>query len=804
MPFVSIDSEEFATALTKFNISPGLVELKASSDKSLSHDFIKVGRHVLGLNPTTKSGYKDKTVFLGRGTYGEVKYAIDRANEQYAVKIQYQDEDLMTNAGEVFWLTNDLNIANCYQYRNKFEGDAVAYTVMPLLGQSLDKYLELNKSVLSDSQKLTVAAKMCYQLYKLHEGLASKTGEPIHHLDIKPSNFTIDDYGRVKLLDFDLSVTEAQKPKDILYGTHYYLPFSPEDYNLLDVDTIALMRSIHFPRRVVIYKDAEEGCDLFNPGLADVLSVTMLAKYGLVGLFDTSKISISVPSPMALMTRLALLSGVDTQSFATRIFDLIESEAIAYLLHANCLTRTNLEALLADPQRISLLSSMASIIDFFPAELLATALSDDFLMDKLQHLAQISPLKQVEYCRTFSKQYERSPENLRALYKLSLFPTEAQALQQLQLAKKFRSATDRINAGELLHLCAIYNFVDDFDWCIQAGADINLQDKDGYTALMYVVQGNHVRNFNRLMSEPGVDVCSQQLDGFTALDYAEGSLYQEQVGFINKLKSQKLYNLLEKAKLSDAPGVFLDEHNILFEALKCGEIESFKQAIAWGANINLQDNASNSLLMKAIKSKQPEFVDLLLCQEQLELGSIAKLKVEAVLKLSYEYTRKIQFLSDVKFSLTRGELGLSQLQSMDALHFAISYQMNYLIDELISAGVSVNSNATTFDGDTPLMCAVRHNNSYAVEQLLASNDIRYDLRNSQREGVSSLLQSANLPMALKRELSCKLQAQSEEKAGQRAHMLFPAPRENASYKRRYEEMVRGETIKEEQAYRPAI
>ena len=101
---------------------------------------------------------------------------------------------------------------------------------------------------------------------------------------------------------------------------------------------------------------------------------------------------------------------------------------------------------------------------------------------------------------------------------------------------------------------------------LEQGADINLQNKDGNTALIYAIRENNIEMVKLLLLEKGADTNLQNKDGNTALIYA------------------------------------IRENNI----------EMVKLLLEQGANTNLQNKDGNKGLMYAIRENNIEIVKLLL------------------------------------------------------------------------------------------------------------------------------------------------------------------------------------------------
>ncbi|EAY00930.1 CAMK family protein kinase [Trichomonas vaginalis G3] len=121
---------------------------------------------------------------------------------------------------------NTINLYKTYQFDNKI------YMLMEYCPNDLSNFLKGNPNL--DSQQIK---KYCYEVLIAIKACHDRN---IAHSDIKPSNFLIDSYGRLKVCDFGLSrVYDGSLTNDMYKGTLYFM--APEllkkrHYNPLKAD----------------------------------------------------------------------------------------------------------------------------------------------------------------------------------------------------------------------------------------------------------------------------------------------------------------------------------------------------------------------------------------------------------------------------------------------------------------------------------------------------------------------------------------------------------------------------------------
>lgn len=104
------------------------------------------------------------------------------------------------------------------------EGDR-SYLVLELIrGQDLEVWLENQTDLLEGETVVEWAIQLCSALDHLH----SQKPKPIVFRDIKPSNIMLDQYNRIRLIDFGIAKVFETGNKGTMIGTEGYSP--PEQY----------------------------------------------------------------------------------------------------------------------------------------------------------------------------------------------------------------------------------------------------------------------------------------------------------------------------------------------------------------------------------------------------------------------------------------------------------------------------------------------------------------------------------------------------------------------------------------------
>ena len=145
--------------------------------------------------------------------------------------------------------------------------------------------------------------------------------------------------------------------------------------------------------------------------------------------------------------------------------------------------------------------------------------------------------------------------------------------------------------GDFIKLCESGN-VGEVEEAIKDGANVNAEDNDGWTALMWAVFYVYTE-IVKLLLEHGADVNAKSNNGWTALHLAEG--HSEIVRLLR-------YHVAKEKRR--------DEYFI--ELCKFGNVGEVEEAIKEGANINAKDNYGATALMEAANEGNTAIVKLLL------------------------------------------------------------------------------------------------------------------------------------------------------------------------------------------------
>ena len=136
-----------------------------------------------------------------------------------------------------------LNHPGIVQVYDCFTEGECSYLVLEYVrGKDLEAILDETNGFLSEEKVVSWAIQICDVLSYLHK----HDPRPIVFRDIKPSNVMLDEYGRIKLIDFGIAKMFRSGKKGTMIGTEGYSP--PEQYQgLADprVDIYALGATIH-------------------------------------------------------------------------------------------------------------------------------------------------------------------------------------------------------------------------------------------------------------------------------------------------------------------------------------------------------------------------------------------------------------------------------------------------------------------------------------------------------------------------------------------------------------------------------
>lgn len=143
---------------------------------------------------------------IGQGTYGVIfSVYSEKFKQQYAIK-RVQKNCFYQNELDCLMSIDEPNIVRLYQ---KLHYNGYEYLVMELCQTDLEKYIS-NKYSITDDEIRDLCRNVVLSIKACHD-------RDIAHCDIKPGNFLVDFYNRVKVSDFGLSM----KMDGVSTSNHY-------------------------------------------------------------------------------------------------------------------------------------------------------------------------------------------------------------------------------------------------------------------------------------------------------------------------------------------------------------------------------------------------------------------------------------------------------------------------------------------------------------------------------------------------------------------------------------------------------
>ncbi|MDR2807021.1 MAG: ankyrin repeat domain-containing protein [Puniceicoccales bacterium] len=282
---------------------------------------------------------------------------------------------------------------------------------------------------------------------------------------------------------------------------------------------------------------------------------------------------------------------------------------------------------------------------------------------------------------------------------------------------------------------------------IKAGVNINAQDKDGDTPLHWAVMKKNSEAVKLLLEQPGININAQDKDGDTPLHLAVKNKDSETVkpllahGASVKIPNKDSYTVLELAQLNAEkvpPEIqqLVKNHivqcqtNVLFNLLKkeLPSVDKVKKLINKGVNINVKDNAGNTLLHVAMLQGNPKIVKLLLKQPGIDVNAQNKNRNTPLHLAAKSNNEKIVELLLSKSGI---DINAQNKNRSTPLHWAVKSN-NEKIVELLLNKPGININAQNKNRNTPLHSAVKSNNEKIVELLLNKPGIDINVSNKHK------------------------------------------------------------------------
>ena len=288
----------------------------------------------------------------------------------------------------------------------------------------------------------------------------------------------------------------------------------------------------------------------------------------------------------------------------------------------------------------------------------------------------------------------------------------------------------------LLHIVALYGKLDDIDYLISLGTDINCTDKEGYTALNRASENKHLEKIEKLLSIPGIDVNIPDKDGETPLfkvcwkdsDIAQLFLTipNINVNFPNKYGRTPLSRACRRGfqdlaiALLNHPKIDIKKSNqALIDAVKGDLFEIVEILLKYpDINVNIRGDHGYTPLICACDSASIRMIRLLLSHKDLDVNLKTNYGFSALWNASFKNRPDV-----VKLLLNVPGINVND----GSLDTAISKHLPNIVQILV-ADPRVDVNLKTYK-NPPIFEATIENNIDAIMILLQRTDIDINATN---------------------------------------------------------------------------
>ncbi|WP_298626961.1 hypothetical protein, partial [uncultured Legionella sp.] len=238
-----------------------------------THSFIKIHGEIYALAQGKKTDAN-----INKGSTAKLKYACNKAGEQFLIKISNWIQEKEAN------IMMDLSQSVGFNERSD---KSKFYIALLFLGTDLENYLTQNHAILNEDQRFDIAIKLCWQVFCLHEGLSSKTSTPYAHYDIKHDNVTIDKDGNIHLIDYGYAEEKPNNPAYIKSDAAAYMPDAkPFQLTGEQIDVVSLKRTLFAPESYYCSSGFEND-DVKHLFCYRIMTKEMLVNYKLTSYINT-------------------------------------------------------------------------------------------------------------------------------------------------------------------------------------------------------------------------------------------------------------------------------------------------------------------------------------------------------------------------------------------------------------------------------------------------------------------------------------------------------------------------------------
>ncbi|MCL2312645.1 MAG: ankyrin repeat domain-containing protein, partial [Firmicutes bacterium] len=242
--------------------------------------------------------------------------------------------------------------------------------------------------------------------------------------------------------------------------------------------------------------------------------------------------------------------------------------------------------------------------------------------------------------------------------------------------------------------------------------NLNKQDKNGYTVLMFAVLRSYEKIVEKLLNIQGIMVNIKCVHGRTALDLARTERIKELLYMKGALTSTDL--ITERTTLMSAILNYNGDKNKIVKALLNLPSTRLK--------LNKQDSQRNTALMYAVEINDEEIVAMLL---KIEKINVNLQNIVGFTALNYAKNKTIEALLLEKGASARGDVESKKTKLMSAIsEIENKDKIDKIAKELLKSEDVVDSiNYQDESGDTALTYAVRANYKKVVEMILKQKNV---------------------------------------------------------------------------------